>query len=239
MHRVLGINEADNKELARWILSLPKPCGVMVLNDGRARQLAEACLSVGVRIPDQVAIVGVDDDDIICELAAPRLSSIVVPIEQIGYEATSMLATLMAGKKPARKQVLVPPIAVATRNSSSAFAVEDEYLAKALRLIRENGRDPFYGIDQLLRELPVSRRSLETRFRKLLGRSPHQELERLRLTLAQQLLAETDLSIPQVSKWSGYNSLEHFSYMFRKKIGVPPTTYRRRYRVEGAGSMEV
>ncbi len=230
MHRVLGINEADDQELTRWVLSLTKPCGVMALSDGRARQLAEACHRASVRVPDQIAIIGVDNDEIICELMAPRLSSVAVPTEQIGYAAADMLAALMAGNPPDQQQVLIPPTAVAERYSTAALAIEDPDVAAALRLMRENRGKP-YNVDQLLRELPVSRRRLEMLFRKFLGCSPHQEIERLRLAYAQRLLAETDWPIPQVAERCGYNSLAHFSHMFRKKCDVPPSAYRRRYRV--------
>ena len=229
LHRYSGGTEADVGELGHWVQSLLKPVGILAWHDGRARQIADACYRIGARIPEDVAIVGVDDDEINCELADPPLSSVAVPIEQVGYQAAVMLAELMAGKTGVHTRMVIPPIGVVTRRSSDSLAIEDPELVEVLRVIRDHARKPL-SVNELLRIVPMSRRNMERRFQNLIGHSPHAEIERVHLEQAKRLLAETDWPLPRVAAESGYNSHEHFTHTFRNKIGVAPGAYRRRYR---------
>lgn len=229
LHRYAGGTEADVRELGQWVKSMLKPVAVLGWHDGRARQIADACYRIGVRVPEDVAIVGVDDDEINCELADPPLSSVAVPIEQVGYQAAVLLADLMAGRKTKAVRTLVPPIGVVTRRSSDSLAIEDPELVEVMRVIRNHARKPL-SVKELLQIVPMSRRNMERQFQKLIGHSPHAEIERVHLEQAKRLLAETDWPLPRIAAESGYNSHEHFTHTFRNKIGVAPGAYRRRYR---------
>lgn len=227
LHRYAGGLEADVGELARWVAGLPKPVGLLGWHDGRARQIAEACYQIKARVPEEVSIVGVDDDEINCELGNPPLSSVAVAIEQVGYQAAVMLAALMAGK-PTPTNILIPPIGVVTRRSSDSLAVEDSDVVEAMRTIREHASRPL-SVKQLLRMVPISRRQMERQFKLHIGHSPRQEIERVHLERAKRLLSETNWALPRVAGESGYASYEHFTHVFRQKVGQSPGAYRRRF----------
>lgn len=227
LHRYAGGLEADVSELGRWIGDMQKPAGILGWHDGRARQIAEACYQVGIRIPEEIAIVGVDDDEINCELGNPPLSSVAVAIEQVGYQAAAMLADLMAGRKGPQK-IQVPPIGVVTRRSSDSLAIEDPDVVEAMRVIREHANKPL-TVKQLLQVVPISRRYMERQFKSHVGHSPRQEIERVHLERAKRLLSETNWPLPRVASESGYSSYEHFTHVFRRVVGSSPGAYRRRF----------
>ncbi len=227
LHRYAGGLEADIGELGKWVKTLAKPVGILGWHDGRARQIAEASYQIGVRIPEEVAIVGVDDDEINCELGNPPLSSVAVAIEQVGYQAAAMLADLMAGRaRPQR--LLVPPIGVVTRRSSDSLAIEDPDIVEAMRIIRDHANKPL-TVKELLHAMPISRRYMERQFKLLVGHSPRQEIERVHLERAKRLLSETNWPLPRVANESGYMSYEHFTHVFRRREGSSPGAYRRRF----------
>jgi len=227
LHRYAGGLEADIGELGQWVLGLAKPVGILGWHDGRARQIAEACYQVGVRTPEEAAIVGVDDDEINCELGNPPLSSVAVAIEQIGYQAAAMLADLMAGRKGPQR-VLVPPVGVVTRRSSDSLAVEHADVVEVMRIIREHANKPL-TVKELLRMSPISRRYMERQFKLHVGHSPRQEIERVHLERAKRLLSETNWPLARVASESGYMSYEHFTHVFRRRVGSSPGAYRKRF----------
>jgi LacI family transcriptional regulator len=213
----------------RWLRALPKPVGVFVPNDLWGVQVAEECRRADLRVPEDVALLGVDNDDLYCELTRPPLSSIILPAEQVGYEAAALLERLLAGKAPPREPILLPPTGVATRRSSEVLAVDDEDVVAAVRFIREHAHLPLRVAD-VLRQVPVARRTIERRCRVVLGRGLGQEIRRAHLELARRLLAVTDLPLKVLAEQAGFSDFRHMAVVFRQELGLTPSAYRRRMR---------
>ena len=181
-------------------------------------------------MPDDVAVLGVDNDDLIQSLAFPPLSTINTARERIGFEAAAVLERLMqpaAHAPPPESPRLIPPTGVITRQSTERIAIEDTDVADALRYIHAHAGRPI-TVETILREIPLSRRQLERRFRAALGRSMLDEILRCRLDRAKQLLGETELALPQVAIASGFTSASYFNVVFHKSVGTTPGEYRRR-----------
>jgi LacI family transcriptional regulator len=223
--RLLVLNEG----LKRWLMALPKPAGVFACHDVWGLQVVEACRVTGLWVPEEVAVIGVDNDDLLCELARPSLSSIVVPAERIGYEAAALLERLLQGAKAPRKPHLIPPAGVVTRQSSDVLAGADAEVTAAARFIRDHAHQ-LLSVEDVLRAVPVSRRSLERRFRALLERGLGEEIRRVHLERAKDLLATTALSIAEVAEQSGFASVHYLSRVFRRETGITPTAHRRQFR---------
>lgn len=213
----------------RWLRALPKPAGVFVPGDDWGVQAAEACRRVGLRVPEDVALLGVDDDDLDCELARPRLSSVIVPAERIGYEAAALLDRLLAGHRPPPGPILLPAQGVATRRSTEVLAIDDRDVVAAVRFIREHAHLPI-RVDDVLRESPVRRRTLERRCRAALGWGLGEEIRRAHLERARRLLARTELPMAEIATKSGFTDFRHMAVAFHRALGVSPTTYRRGVR---------
>ncbi len=220
---------ALDKGLQHWLRALPKPVGVFACHDVFALQLAEACRLTDLRVPEDVAILGVDNDDLLCELAQPSLSSVVVPAARVGYEAAALLERLLAGAKPPRRPVLIPPPAVVMRQSSDVLAIDDPDVAAALRFLREHAHLPV-RVGDVLDEVPISRRALERRFQSHVQRGVAEEIRRVHIQRAKQLLTTTELTMEDVAEQSGFASQPEFSRVFRRETGVTPSNFRRQMR---------
>lgn len=214
--------------IASWLAALPKPVGVMGCYDPMGRQVLEACRQANVAIPDDVAVVGVDDDELLCELSDPPLSSVAPDTLRTGYEAAALLDRMMSGGAVEPRGYLIPPLGVSVRTSSDVMAIDDPDVSAAVRFIRAHACE---GIDvsDVLTEIPVSRRVLESRFKKLIGRSPHEEIDRVQIERVKELLRDTDLSLFEIAQRTGYEHAEYLSVVFKKRCGLPPTAYRRRH----------
>lgn len=212
--------------LAQWLKALPKPVGVLAANDLRGQQIIDLCAELKLTVPDEVAVLGVDNDELLCELTAPPLSSVVPDCERIGYEAASRLDRLMSGEKRTAESLIIPPAGVATRRSTDVLALDDRHVASALRYIREHACEGI-GVDAVLKCVPLSRSSLERRFLKHLGRAPKAEILRVQLERARQLLVETDWTLNDVAERSGFRHTEHFCTLFKSKTGQTPGRFRR------------
>lgn len=219
-------------EFQSWLRRLPRPVGLFAPNDLWGVQVVLACRRGGIAVPEEVAVLGVDDDDLYCELTRPRLSSIIVPAEQIGYESVALLEHLLAGKKPPNGPLLLPPVGINPRRSTEVLAIDDEDVVAAIRFIRENVHQPL-RVDDVLQHVPLTRRTLERRCRTALGWSVAEEIRRTHLERARRLLAATDLSIQAVAKQAGYSDYRHLVVAFRKQLGITPTAYRRQHRISG------
>jgi LacI family transcriptional regulator len=219
-----------NQPLMGWLTSLPKPVGVLASNDVQASQVSEYCRQLMLLVPEQVAIVGVDDDDLLCELSRPSLSSVALPGERIGYEAARLLDAWQQGRLPGRTTVVLPPTGVVVRQSSDLIAVPDPEVAAAVRFIQEHAHQEIH-VKDVLRDVPIGRRSLERRFRKCLQRSISDEIRRVHLERSKQLLLATDLSIAAVASMAGFHDGRQLSILFRRATGITPTAFRRRYRL--------
>jgi LacI family transcriptional regulator len=218
-----------DKSLRDWVGALPRPVGIFACNDVWGAQISETCRQAGLTVPEEVAIVGVDNDDLLCDLARPSLSSVAVPAEPVGFQAARLLDRIMAGKKPPSEPILLPPTGVVVRHSSDVLAIADADVAEAVRTIRMLAHKPL-TIEDVLAAVPVSRRSLERRFRKSLNRGIWEEIRRVHMDRARHLLATTDLPISEVAATSGFSECKHLSVVFRQEAGMTPTTYRRRAR---------
>ena len=175
-------------------------------------------------MPEEVAVLGVDDDRLLCDLCSPPLSSIVPDAPQAGYVAAELLDRMLRGEKVSADEHRVPPRGVAARQSTDVLAVDDRAVATAVRFIRERACDDI-RVDDVLARVPLSRRVLESRFYKLLGRTPHDEILRIKLERVKQLLAETDLKL--VADRAGFRHVEYLSVVFKRVVGVPPSRWRR------------
>jgi LacI family transcriptional regulator len=216
-------------ELADWIRSLPRPVGVLCCNDARARHVAQVCLDIGVRVPEEVALIGADNDELVCEMSNPPLSSIDVSAERVGFEAAALLDRLMKRQPPPDRPVLVPPTGVVTRRSSDLLAIADATVAAAVRLIRDHAHEAL-NVSDVADALPVSRRVLERRFRQTLGRTIGQQIALTRIDRAKQLLIHTDSPTPTVAERAGFRYVQQFNALFKKHTGQTPTQFRRAHR---------
>ena len=219
---------SGRRALGEWLNSLPKPLALMGCNDDRALDICDACKSMGLHIPHDVAILGVDNDDLACELANPPLSSIAVNNEKAGYEAAELLDQLMSGRKNARKQITAIPTHIVTRQSTDIFAVSDREVVNALRFVQEHSTEDIH-VNDVVKSVPLSRRVLESRFRKTVGRSILSEIRRARVEQVVQMLVETNLPISEIAKSLSYSGIEHIARYFRSEKGMSLIEYRRRY----------
>lgn len=221
-------NELPKSEdaLDRWLANLPKPVGVLACNDHVALQLLAACDRLHLAVPDSVAILGVGNDELICKLANPAVSSIALSTHRIGYEAARMLDRLMRNRVSDEVPLLIPPAGVVPRASTSRPAIVDQDVAAAVRYIAMHIRDNLQVAD-VLREVLVSRRSLDQRFLKALGRTPAQEIARAQVEIAKQALTETTSSMELVATMAGFKNAKQLGSSFRKLTGNTPTAYRQ------------
>jgi len=208
-----------------WLRKLPKPVGVFVPGDDIGVEVSEVCRQAGLRIPEDVALLGVDNDDLNCELARPRLSSVILPAERVGYEAAALLDRLLAGERPPAAPIFVPPLGIATRRSTEALAIEDPHVVSAVRYIREHAHLPL-RVSDVLREVPVGRRTLELRFRKALGWGLGEEIRRTHIERAKRLLARTNLPLKAVALQAGFSDFRHMAVVFRAELGQTPHGFR-------------
>jgi len=219
-------------ELAAWLASLPKPVGIMACDDVRARHVLEACRSLGLRVPHDVAVIGVDDDEFVCELSDPPLSSVAQAARKIGHEAARLLDLLMRPERsqehggravPARS--VVPPIGVVARRSTDTLAVEDPAVARVIRTIRERAFGPL-AIADLVAESGLSRWQVEERFRQLVGRSIRDDILEVRLAEARRLVTTTDLPLKTIAPRAGFRSIAYMTTVFRRHFGTTPAALR-------------
>jgi len=216
-------------ELIDWIKALKRPLALLACNDLRARIIAQLCRENGLHIPDEIAILGVDNDELDCELASPPLSSVAVPWRRIGYDAAALLDRVLDGEAIEPALTLIPPIGVVERQSTDSVAIADPEVAASVRFIRQNAQGQI-GVEDILREVPVGRRSLEQRFQAMLQRTPLEEIRRVRIERAKQLLATTDLPVRDIGKLSGFGQSTWFSEAFLALVGESPARYRRRHQ---------
>lgn len=217
--------ERHQDELAKWITNLPKPVGIMACTDQLGFWLLDACRRADAQVPEEVAVVGVENEEALCTMANPQLSSVQFDAKRTGYQAAGLLSDLMNGKRAVKSQTLVPPLGIVTRQSSDTLAIEDPLVVRALQYIRAHACDGL-TVEQLLDHLCVSRSSLERHMRDAIGRSPKAEILRLRLDRVQGLLAETDLSIAAIAEKTGFFYPQYLSEVFKKKLGITPGEFR-------------
>jgi LacI family transcriptional regulator len=220
--------ENESALLIEWLESLPKPVGIMACNDDRGQQVIEACRTAGLYVPEEVAVVGVDNDTFLCGLSNPTLSSVDINTTRAGYEAAQLLDHLMNKQKPDNEIIVAHPTHIVTRQSSEILATEDIMVMKAIHFIRQNARKSIQVTD-VAKKVALSRRTLLDRFQKVLGRTIQEEIRRVRIERISQLLLETDLPIYQIALKMDFTSIEHISRYFQQEKGMSPLTFRKKY----------
>jgi LacI family transcriptional regulator len=217
--------EEQIAKLSKWMKELPKPIGVMACHDLRAMQLMSAATAAGILVPEEIAILGANNDTIRCELADPALSSVAPNAFQSGYRAAALLREMLAGRKPKNMDQRVEPLGVVTRPSTDVLAVEDKNVAAALSFIREQA---CHGItvEQVLQHAHASRSQMERKFRHHIGRSPQSEIRRVQLRKIRQLLLETDFPLKRIAELTGFEHMEYMCVLFKRMTGTSPGTYR-------------
>ncbi len=221
--------EEQEERLAEWVHTLPKPVGIMVNHDTQGIQLLDACRRSGIRVPDEVSVVSVDNDPVLCEIAAVPLSSLDQQVQAVGFRAAELLDRMMRGGKVKVKNYFIEPGDVVVRQSSDVIAVADEHLAKAIRFVRENACKGV-SVNDVARAAGLSRRALEGRFAAHFGRTPLEEIHEVRFRRIKQLLLETDYTLPRIAEMAGFQYQEYLVRFFHKKAGMPPGEFRRKTR---------
>ena len=220
----------ERRELGRFLQGLPKPTAVFAPMDGRARLVLEACLIARLRVPEEIAVLGVDNDQLLCESTVPTLSSIHTGGFRRGQIAAEMLDALMHGREPRERAVSLPPISVITRGSTGYDAMSDPAVARAVSYIRANAESGGIGVADIVRAAGCSRRYLELRFRTRLGRSIRDELMRERIENVKSLLSTGNLTIGEIVQRTGFSSDSHLGLLFRKATGTTMMGWRREHR---------
>jgi LacI family transcriptional regulator len=219
--------EEEIRRLGEWLAGLPKPVGIMACVDLRAQQLVSAAHAAGILVPEEVAVLGANNDTIRCELADPALSSVAPNAFQSGYRAAALLRDLMAGRKPSSLDQRVEPLGVVTRHSTDMMAVEDRNVAAALSFIRERACSGI-TVDQVIKHAHASRSQIERKFRQHFGRSPQAEIRRIQLRKIRQLLLETDFPLKRIAELTGFEHMEYMCVLFKRATGLPPGVFRVR-----------
>jgi LacI family transcriptional regulator len=221
--------EVEQAALVAWLRALPKPVGVLACYDVRGQQVLEACHEAGLAVPDEVAVIGVHNDELLCDLCDPPLTSVIPDARRTGYEAAALLEQMMNGADVPVTTRRIEPVGVAARQSTDVVAVADKRVSAAVRFIRERAVS---GIDvaDVLRAVPMSRTLLERKFKQLIGHSPHEHIQRVRMERVKALLVTTELSVGAIAERVGVEHPEYLSVAFRRVSGLSPREYRTRHR---------
>lgn len=222
-----GQSDKAQESLRAWLTHLPKPVGVFAYQDYLGFTLSEICRQIGLTVPEQIGLVGADDDEMVCQFAYPQLSSVHSPMEQVGFEAAQALDAMMRGDTVKEKSILFSPTTVITRRSTDITTAADPTVSRALVFIRDNADKPIQ-VEDVLDEVAISRRSLEHKFKALLNRTPLAEIHRVRIEQAKRLLTETELTIARIAERSGFSSTSQMNMVFRRNTGRSPREFRRR-----------
>lgn len=227
VHSLSADDETTAKaaSLADWLRGMPKPVGVLTWANSQGRAVIDACRRTHLLVPEDVAVISGDDDELLCESCLPTLTAIRVAAEQIGHKAAELLHLQMIGRSLPPTPITVTPLGIVTRQSTDTFAIDNHELLQVLGFIRENAIKGI-RVDDVLKAVPMSRRTLERLFQEQLGRSPAEEIRRLRLDRAKHLLATTDLTVPKVAAACGFSTGHYMATVFRQELGITPLRYR-------------
>lgn len=218
---------AEKRRIMDWVRQLPRPVAIMGCYDFKAQELLDACRQLKIAVPTEAAVLGVDDDHLICELSEPTLSSVIPDTKRTGYEAASLLDRMMSGEVVATDEPLITqPLGIRLRESTDTVAIEDDQISKAIQFIRRRVSANIRVAD-VLEHIDLSRRAFEHRFKKLVGRTPHEEIQRVRMNRVKELLRETDLTVPQIAERLGFEHSEYLGAAFKREVGVSPGEYKR------------
>jgi len=221
-------NAGPDADLETVLRRVRRPVALLAGHDVLARHIASRIREMGLHVPDEVAVLGVDNDELFCGLGHPSLSTIEVPYWEIGYKAAQFLHRILRGRPPPAQPLLLRPLGVISRESTDTVALDDPKLAAALRFIRQHACDPC-TVKTLVMNMGVGRRWLELRFRQRLGHTPHREILRVRIEQAKVLLRDSRLPLREVAARTGFAYLQNFVAVFRRQVGETPAVHRRLY----------
>lgn len=217
----------EKRRIMQWIAGLPRPVAIMGCYDFKAQEVLDACRQLNIAVPTEVAVLGVDNDHLICELSEPQLSSIIPDTKRTGYEAANLLDRMMSGEAiEVDTPLITQPLGIQVRESTDTVAIEDEDIAKALQFIRRNASVNI-KVNDILEHLDLSRRAFEHRFCKWVGHTPHQEIQRVRMNRVKELLRETGLTLEQIAKRMEFEHSEYLGAAFKREVGLAPGEYRK------------
>ena len=222
--------EKEEPILAEWLQTLPKPIGLMACNDQRGREVLDACSLAGAAVPEEISVIGIDNDELLCEVSFPPLSSVALNTTQGGYLAAKALHEMIQQVPRTNKKIVVPPLHVVERRSTESSAIDDPDVAAALQYIHTQSLTQL-TIDNVARSTCVSRRILEIRFRKLLGKTVLQEIQNVRIERAKRLLLETNYSIERIAEIVGFSTGSYFVQFFRSEMGITPFQFRKKTQI--------
>lgn len=225
--------QKERQKLSIWLKSLPKPVGLMACNDDCGRQVIEACKIAHLSVPDEVGVLGADNDEVVCGLSEPSMSSVAINFERAGYETAQVLDQALRGKKRTPSKIIVTATHVVARRSTDFMAVSDSHVARALKFIRDHIRENIMVTD-ISRAAGLSRRALEIKFRREIECSIHEYVRRTRTDQIVRLLVQTDLPIGQIAESLGFLDIQHFARYFRASKEMSPLAYRRTYGKHGS-----
>lgn len=217
----------QQRRVSRWLASLPRPAAVLTIDAERGRQLAEICHLSSIRVPDEIAILAGDANDLMCEVSTPPLSHVRVASEKIGHDCAALLHRAIEGHTLPNTTLRIPPLGIVSRQSTDLLAIDDPMVVDALRYVRSNAHRGIV-VDDILREVPLSRRSLEIQFKRYLGRSPAREIRRVQLERGKELLGKSELSVSEVASACGFANSTRFGVAFKKETKTTPLAYRRK-----------
>lgn len=220
--------ENEQTALADWLKSLPKPLGLMAGNDDGAQNVLEACKIGGLKVPDEIAVIGVDNDILVCEVSEPPVSSIMLNNEMAGFEASKLLLRLMSGEKIAHQEIVVEPTGIVVRESTDHMAIDNVNVSTAIRFIRQHASEMIH-VGDVVDRIPISRRSLERDFRRILGRSIFAEIKRVHVAQFAKMLLETNMTVSQIALALGHSNIQNINRYFREEMGMSPTAYRKKH----------
>ena len=218
--------ETEQRHVCNWLRTVPKPVGLLACNDDRGQHILEVCKRLGFRVPEDVSVIGVDNDPIICDIGDPPLTSIALNVEPAGYEAAGLLDQMINHQKLEEQQINVAPTHIVQRQSTDLLAVDDHEVATAIRFIRDNAKNKIL-VKDVVKMTKLSRRTLEQRFRETIHRSIYDEIRQVRVELISKLLIETDLPISHISSLFNFTDIEHISRYFKKEKGIGLREFRK------------
>ncbi len=219
--------EKSQDTLINWLSLLPKPVGIFAANDQLGVRLLDACQRAGVAVPEEVAVVGAENEETLCSFATPALTSVRFDGQTVGYKAAELLERLMSGKSVKLRETLIPPKGIIVRASSDELVINDRLVANAVRLIREDANKGL-NVDNLCQRLNVSRSTLDRRMKSALNRSPKEEISRIRFREVERLLIETDLTMETIAELTGFTHSHYLQAAFRQIYGETPGRFRSR-----------
>ncbi len=218
--------ESEQSHVCDWLNSVAKPVGLLASNDDRAEHILQVCRRLGYKVPEDVAVIGVDNDPMICETGDPPLSSIALNVEAAGYEAAKLLDHMMNYHLIGGREILVSPTHIVQRQSTDILAIDDSEVAAAIRFIKDNARDKIF-VSDVVKATRISRRALEQRFRETIRRSIYDEIRQVRVEMIANLLIDTNLPISQISSLFNFTDIEHISRYFKKEKGMGLREFRK------------